>query len=127
MPVLKGTKGKTELDLHTLGRLMKPVDGDSICCIEQVASMPKQGLSSTFRFGQGYGAVQMAAIGHGYVTHYVTPPVWKKHFKLSRDKGVSRGLAMRLFPENAQLFSRVKDDGRAEAALIAQYTREVLI
>lgn len=78
-----------------------------------------------FRFGQTYGALQMALAGHGYETHYVTPNTWKKHFKLSRDKGVSRGLAMRRFPDVASMFSRVMDDGRAEAALIALHAFEI--
>jgi len=77
-----------------------------------------------FRFGQGYGAIQMALAGHKIPTRLVTPSKWKSHFGLSRDKGVSRGLAMQRFPEQAQMFSRVKDDGRAEAALIALYGQE---
>jgi crossover junction endodeoxyribonuclease RuvC len=58
--------------------------------------------------------------------HYVTPAKWKKHFGLNRDKGVSRSKATERFPEYANLFSRVKDDGRAEAALIALYGAEQL-
>jgi len=81
-------------------------------------------VSSMFRFGQGYGAIQMALAGHKIPTRLVTPAKWKSHFGLSRDKGVSRGLAMQRFPEQSQMFSRVKDDGRAEAALIALYGQE---
>ena len=36
-------------------------------------------------------------------------------------KDQSRALASNLFPQSAYLFKRVKDDGRAEAALIAYY------
>jgi hypothetical protein len=38
---------------------------------------------------------------------------------LHSDKGESRALAMRLWPDHGDRFARVKDDGRAEAALIA--------
>ena len=69
----------------------------------------------------------MACVGHGYEMHYATPASWKKHFKLSKDKGVSRATASQRFPQNAELFKRVKDDGRAEAALIALYGYEKLI
>jgi crossover junction endodeoxyribonuclease RuvC len=79
-----------------------------------------------FRFGETYGATQMAVAAHGMVMQYVPPTTWKKHFKLSRDKGVSRGLATQRFPDCADLFKRVKDDGRAEAALIALYGLETL-
>lgn len=88
--------------------------------------MPKQGVASMFRFGENFGAVQMAVAGHGYEYHYVTPMMWKKHFRLSKNKGASRSLAMQRFPDNADLFSRVKDDGRAEAALIALYAYETV-
>ena len=125
MPVYKAPRGKTELNLHALGRLLIPrSEGRNIAVIEQVAAMAKQGVSSVFRFGQGYGAVQMAVTGHGYEIHYVPPGVWKKYFGLSSDKGVSRSLACQRFPTIAQQFARVKDDGRAEAALIALYGAE---
>jgi len=58
---------------------------------------------------------------------YVTPSKWKAHFGLTRDKGVSRGMAMQRFPEYAEKFKRVKDDGRAEAALIALYGQETMV
>lgn len=127
MPVAPNPKGKTELDMHSLARVLIPrTAGRSIAVVEKVNAMPGQGVSSTFRFGEGFGAIQMALIGHGYELHFVTPASWKKHFGLSRDKGVSRGLASRRFPDSSKLFSRVKDDGRAEAALIALYGAEKL-
>jgi crossover junction endodeoxyribonuclease RuvC len=58
--------------------------------------------------------------------HRVSPAVWKRHFKLSADKEASRALALRLFPATAEHFSRKKDHGRAEAALIARSGSEVL-
>lgn len=131
MPVAPGPKGKIELDLFGLGQLLKPgVDGTyparCIAMLEQVGTMPGQGISSAFRFGEGYGAIQMALAGHGWERHKVTPVKWKKHFGLSKDKGVSRAYAAKRFPGEANLFSRVKDDGRAEAALIALYAYETL-
>jgi len=69
----------------------------------------------------------MAVTGHGYEVYYVTPAVWKKHFKLSKNKGVSRSLACQRFPEAADQFTRVKDDGRAEAGLIALYGAERIL
>ena len=92
--------------------------------LEQVSAMPGQSAPATFRFGQGYGAIEMALAAHQIPVKYVTPSVWKKHFKLSKDKGASRGLATRHFPQHADAFARVKDDGRAEAALIALYGAE---
>lgn len=131
MPVAPNPKGRVELDLHALGSLLRPEADEYapqrlIAMLEFVAARPGQGAPATFRFGQGYGAVEMALTGHGWERHYVTPTTWKKHFKLSADKGVSRALASRRFPAQASLFSRVRDDGRAEAALIALYAHETL-
>lgn len=38
---------------------------------------------------------------------------------MPRDKNQARARAMALFPAAAKLFARVKDDGRADASLIA--------
>ncbi len=125
MPVYKNAKGKTELNLFELHEILTP-EGDEphMAIIEQVAAMRGQGVSSMFRFGQSYGATQMAVAAHKIPIQYVTPAKWKGHFRLNRDKGVSRGLATQRFPDCADLFKRVKDDGRAEAALIALYGKE---
>ena len=129
MPTLPNPKGKPETDLRELGRILRPFSdkGRNIAVIEKVSAMPGQGVSSMFRFGQNFGAIQMAAAGHGYEIHYVTPTSWKKHFRLSKDKGVSRGLAGDRFPANSHQFTRVKDDGRAEAALLALYGLETIL
>jgi crossover junction endodeoxyribonuclease RuvC len=126
MPVTKDPKGRTVLDMHTLFSMLEP-RGKVTAVLEHVAARPGQGAPATFRFGQGYGAIQMALAAHGIPTHYVTPAKWKKHFGLSKDKGVSRGLAQQRFPHIADQFKRVKDDGRAEAALIALYGKEKLL
>lgn len=129
MPVAPAAKGRDELNLYRLGTLLTPPDGEErpLAMLEYVAARPGQGAPSVFRFGQGYGAIQMALTCHGWERHCVTPAVWKKHFKLSTDKGVSRSLATSRFPKYGTLFQRVKDDGRAEAALLALYALEKLI
>lgn len=127
MPVLTNTKGKTELDHITLFDALKvPADQHVQCFLEFVASRPGQGAPATFRFGQGYGAIEMALAANRIPIHYITPSKWKKYFGLSSDKGASRGLATKRFPNQAHLFTRVKDDGRAEAALIALYALDHL-
>jgi len=126
MPVTKDPKGRTVLDMHTMFQILTPPGGRVMAVVEFVAARPGQGAPATFRFGQGYGAIQMALAAHSIPTQYVTPAKWKKHFGLSKDKGVSRGLAQQRFPQIADQFNRVKDDGRAEAALIALYGHEVL-
>lgn len=122
MPTVPAAKGRTELAHPSVLDLLR-VDGE--VWIERVNAMPGQGVSSSFRFGQGFGALEMACAANRLPIRYVTPSVWKKYFGLSKVKGASRSLAMQRFPGQAHLFQRVKDDGRAEAALIALYGREV--
>jgi crossover junction endodeoxyribonuclease RuvC len=95
-------------------------DIDAGCAvIEDVHSMPKQGVASSFKFGRSKGVVEGYFAGAGISLRYVSPAKWKRDLHLTRDKGVSRQRALELWPEKAGLFKRVKDDGRAEAALIA--------
>jgi crossover junction endodeoxyribonuclease RuvC len=54
----------------------------------------------------------------------VTPQKWQKHYGKSSDKEHSRQLANRLFPSLADRLNRKKDDGSAEALLIAKYGSE---
>jgi crossover junction endodeoxyribonuclease RuvC len=51
----------------------------------------------------------------------VTPNEWKRSFRLGPDKNEARLIAARLVPLSAARFSRVADDGRAEAALLALF------
>lgn len=89
--------------------------------IERVASMPKQGVASTFKFGTAYGIAQGVIGGLGWRHTLVTPQAWKKAMGCTSDKERSRRLAIERWPVRADLFARKKDDGRAEAALLALY------
>jgi crossover junction endodeoxyribonuclease RuvC len=89
--------------------------------VERAASMPKQGVSSTFKFGTAYGAIIGIVAVLGIRTVLVTPQIWKKHFRLDRDKEKSRALALRTFAKTPEFFARKKDHWRSEAALLALY------
>lgn len=89
--------------------------------IERVHAMPKQGVSSSFSFGLSYGVVRGVLAGLGIPTQLVTPQEWKKSFRLGPSKNEARLIAARLFPASAASFARAKDDGRAEAALLALF------
>ena len=87
--------------------------------IEDVHARPGQGVSSMFSFGRSLGVAEGVLAGNGLSLRYVSPAKWKKALGLSSDKGASRRRAIELWPEHAKAFERVKDDGRAEAALLA--------
>jgi crossover junction endodeoxyribonuclease RuvC len=120
MPVVADAKGRVMLAHGSVLDLLAE-DGAKAVWLEQVGTMPGQGISSAFRFGATYGAIQMAVAARCLPLRLVTPNVWKKAFGLTADKNASRGLAMQRFPDAADRFSRKQDDGRAEAALIALY------
>jgi crossover junction endodeoxyribonuclease RuvC len=114
-----------EIDAATFAQRIRQM-APTMAIIEQVNAMPKQGVSSTFKFGQAYGTARGIVTGLGIPLHLVTPATWKKHFRLDADKEKSRALALRLWP-TAPHFGRKKDHGRAEAALLARYAAETLI
>ena len=103
-------------------RQMKP----DIAIMEYTAAMPGQGVSSTYKFGFASGAVAGILSTLAIPVRFVTPTVWKKHWRLDKDKEKSRALAIQLFPACANHFSRKRDHNRAEAALIARYGAEVI-
>jgi crossover junction endodeoxyribonuclease RuvC len=82
------------------------------------------GRQSAFKFGQGFGTILGAAAALAFPVTLVSPAKWKRAYGLGRDKDAARLLATRLFPKNASDFKRKKDDGRAEAALLALYIRD---
>jgi hypothetical protein len=99
---------------------MHPVDWGAV---ERVWAAPtqgrKQGAQSSFKFGMAYGMVRAAVGGLLVPMEEPTPQTWKKTFGLNADKERSRALALKLFPERAELFKFKKNHGRAEAALVA--------
>jgi crossover junction endodeoxyribonuclease RuvC len=112
-----------QVDAAALGRLVRAA-GATEAMVERVGAMPKQGVSSTFKFGMAYGAVLAACGVLMLPLRQETPGRWKKHFRLDADKEKARALAIRTWPSSPD-FSRKKDHGRAEAALIALFAAEV--
>lgn len=89
--------------------------------IERVHSMPGMGSTSAFSFGDSFGVLRGVVAALAYPVLFVEPRGWKKAAGLSADKGQARRLASERWPAQAGLFTRVRDDGRAEAALIAAF------
>ncbi len=116
-------KNRRKLDYHGLATIGSYLTGLKVekVLIEQVSAMPGQGVTSMFSFGAAAGAAEMMVAGAGLRYDTVTPVKWKKAMRISGNKDESRRAALRLFPRQRELFARVKDDGRAEAALIAYY------
>lgn len=102
---------------------------DTRCCLEQVHSMPKQGVASTFKFGMSYGYIKGALEAWRIGYQEIPPQRWKKEYGLNSDKADSIAVCHRLFPTavlRASSRCRVDNDGMAEALLMAEYARRKL-
>lgn len=91
-------------------------------CIEKVGARPTDGGTSAFRFGESSGKAKavLEALRIPYMR--VVPVTWKRSYGLIKaEKGKSIELAVARFPAVAASLKRQKDDGRAEALLLALY------
>lgn len=118
--VIKAKKKRREVDTVQLAEIISEMNPEQVI-LEQVGAMPGQGVTSMFNFGRSYGAVEGVVGALQIPLTRVTPQRWKSALRLSKDKGESRRRATELFPQYADQWKRVKDDGRAEAALLAWY------
>lgn len=89
--------------------------------IERVNAMPKQGVSSTFKFGTSYGFLRGMLAAYRIPFEAVTPGTWQRTLGcLSRgDKNVTKAKAQELFPQQKWTHAD------ADAALIAEYCRRI--
>ena len=107
-------------------KALKQFNGATVC-IEQVHSLPHEGVKSVWSFGQTYGWLLgvLDAVGLSYQT--VSPNLWKKDFSLLRtEKKQSIEVCKRLFPGiELKRTDRCRndDDNMADAALICEYAR----
>jgi len=127
LEITRNGKKKRAFDHQELARKMDEIvdligaNNIKRVVIEKVGAMPGQGVSSMFSFGTSYGAVVQAIADHFLRIEHVTPQVWKKAMKVTADKDSSRARASQLLPRHCGAWSRVKDDGVAEATLMALY------
>jgi crossover junction endodeoxyribonuclease RuvC len=101
---------------------------DATFFIESVHAMPKQGVTSTFNFGRGFGLLEGIIVGLKAPYQLVTPQQWKKDMMagMPREKDASRLVALRLFPNLTDKLKLKKHHGRADALLLAEYGRRLL-
>lgn len=127
MPIVAKGSGsvKNEVDpagLISLLRQHAPAEEAVAVALERVNAMPGQGVSGVFSLGDSFGCARAAIAACRFETVYVTPAQWKKHFKLTSDKELSRAMAVRLFPDAPLNLKKYVD--RAEALLLARWLYE---
>jgi len=110
------------LNSLALADILESVDVDHVV-IESQQAMPRQGVSSTFKLGMGYGQITATVAMTRIPFTTVTPAKWKRAMNLPKDKDAARRLATQWYPDIADQLKRKKDEHRAEALLIATYYR----
>jgi len=97
-PGVEPLKNMTERDVLDL---LRSLGEASICYIEHVHSMPKQGVASSFKFGMSYGGLRMAVVASGIPLETVSPSVWQGGMKCRTggDKNITKRRAQELFPQ----------------------------
>ena len=120
MPTIEvgGKRRISAVHLHDLLVDIGPVD---MAVVEDVQGVQGSGATSAFSFGRGCGVIEMGLVALQRPTTYVKPQKWTKALGVGSDKGAHRQAAQRLWPLDADLFGRVKDDGRADAALLTHW------
>lgn len=128
MPTLalsRSGKNKREVDAYALADLLRSVTvGHAF--VELVGPMPGQGVSSVGAFMKGYGIVLGVVATVGIPLTLVAPAKWKRVLGVPAAKDAARARASQLLPWAAHQWARAKDDGKAEATLIALYGKNAL-
>lgn len=118
--VVRNGKHKREISPQMLANLVRE-HNVTAAFVERVGAMPGQGVSSVFSFGRSLGIVEGVLAALELSTTIIPPQTWQKAVGVRGGKDGSRARAAELFPRDAAQFARKKDDGRADAALIAWF------
>ena len=135
-PTIKDIKGKKTKNEYLesqmafqLEEILKEYGMDNCTVwIEKIHAMPKQGVSSMFKMGEGYGLWKGIVAAYKLPRHYVTPQAWGKVLFAGMSGSDTKSKSIRrcqeLFPEiplTRPTGKVLSMNGRSDAALIAYY------
>ena len=109
--------------------IVRRIPGRPTAVIEKSQAMPKQGVSSAFKYGQGYGFLRGCLIARGIPFSEVTPQRWMKGLGIrSRRKTESKtqwknflkGIVQQKYPQEKITLQT------CDAVLIAEYCRQTV-
>ena len=96
-----------------------------VAALEKATAMPKQGVTSMFKFGTNYGIWKgiLASFEISFIE--ITPRTWQKGvISKAQDKKPALAAAGRMFPKAVLVGPRGGGkDGRADSLLIADFIR----
>ena len=117
-----------EIDGHEMANFLKTLT-PSVVILEKVHAMPKQGVSSTFKFGMGFGLVIGVCEALGIPYRLVTPQAWKKVVLAgtAKDKDAAISFVRKAYPgvDLTPGRKRTPHDGMADAICLAEYGRQL--
>lgn len=120
--VERNGKSKRQVSATELAQILASHNSNNChVFVERVSAKSGQGVTSVFSFGRSFGMIEGILAAFRLPVTFVPPATWVKAVGRGQGKDASRARAMELFPENQADFKRVKDDGRADAALIAYW------
>lgn len=121
MPII----GK-EIDVRYIHNNILNYDHIDLVAVEKVHSMPKQGVTSTFTFGYGYGKIIGSLEIKNIKFIEVIPQRWKKAILQGydiKDKKAAINYCLKRFPDVNLIpkGKRTYHDGMADAICLANY------
>jgi crossover junction endodeoxyribonuclease RuvC len=124
MPVFKAKHGH-ELDEAALSRMLDARSRDiEFAILERQWARPTDSGPSAFKVGCNFGALKMLLASNFIPYRLVTPAMWKRAAGLiGEGKDASRAAATKALPQDADQWRLKKQEGRAEAALLAVWGR----
>jgi crossover junction endodeoxyribonuclease RuvC len=122
LPIV-GERAKRRLDAVTFAGWLNS-HAPTHAFIENARAMPRQGVTSMFRYGRVAGAIEGVVAAQLIPLTLVEPATWKRHLRLNSSKEGCRARALQLLPSAAGELQRVRDHHRAEAILLGFYGLE---
>jgi crossover junction endodeoxyribonuclease RuvC len=116
-----GEGTQRRIDAANLADLVREHGPYAFAVVEQVNAFPRQGVSSTFRFGASYGTILGVIGALAIPLRHVSPAQWKRAMGLNNEAERSRMRAIERWPGQADWLARKRDHNRAEAALLGLF------
>lgn len=128
-------------DMPTADKIVSPVlieawladwapytDRIAVAVVERLHAMPPPvGSKANFSKGHSFGVVLGVLAARHVPLELPTPANWKREMGVTKDKDTSRAMALRLWPADHERFARKMDADRAEACLLAEWGRRLLV
>ena len=128
----RGSSKKMEIDWVAYSKILAEVRTTypALLVVERVHSMPQQGISTAFKFGDTFGGQrELARHILGCRLEMAEPAVWKRSMRVGTENDNIYHRAASLFPEAERFFRGPQGgikDGNCEAALLAAYGHKLL-